>query len=185
MQPLRYLACFARGSLGIRSRSERCIERGPLVAATCLRRIEQRLWQTEARGNRKRLRPPWHANFKAIRWCKGGKIKCHRTVHDTWRDMCVLLKFRVVAGGQHATTAKSQLVNDCGGQGSPLRRISPRPRLIKEHDVARNGTEQNALNRGEVTREGAETLRDGLIVANVGPDVPRWGHRRPKPARNR
>ena len=60
--------------------------------------------------------------------------------------MGVLLQLRIVAGGQHTTTAEPQLVNDRGGERSPLRRISPRPRLIKEHHVARNGTEQDALN---------------------------------------
>ena len=91
--------------------------------------------------------------------------------------MRVLLEFRIVARGQHATTSESELVNDGGRERSPLRWIGPRPSLIKEHDVAGDRAKQDALNRGEVTREGAETLCNGLIITNVGPDVPRWGHR--------
>jgi hypothetical protein len=146
LQPLRYLACFASGSLSIRRRSERGIKRGPLVAPTRLRGIKQHLWQAETRRDRECLRPPWHTDFQSVRWRKGGKIKRHRTVHDTWRDMRVLLEFRVVARGQHATTSESKLVNDCCGECRPLRRISPRPRLIKEHHVARYRSEQDSLN---------------------------------------
>jgi hypothetical protein len=60
--------------------------------------------------------------------------------------MRVLLEFRVVARGQHATTSESKLVNDGGRERSPLRWIGPRPSLIEEHDVARDRTKQNALN---------------------------------------
>ena len=91
--------------------------------------------------------------------------------------MGVLFQLRIVARGQHATTSESELVDDGGRECGPLRWVGPRPSLIKEHDVARYRTKQDALNRGEVTREGAETLCNGLIITNVGPDVPRWGHR--------
>ena len=91
--------------------------------------------------------------------------------------MCVLLQFCVVAGSQHATSTEAEFINDCGGKSGTLGRIGARPRLIEEDHVARDSPEQDSLNRREVTREGTEALRDGLIITNVCPDVPRWRHR--------
>jgi hypothetical protein len=117
-----------------------------LVAATRLRGIEKRLWQAETRRNRECLRSPRSANLQAIGWRKGCEIECYRAIDHTWCDMRVLLEFRIVARGQHATTSESELVDDGGRERSPLRWVGPRPSLVEKHDVAGDRTKQDALN---------------------------------------
>jgi hypothetical protein len=58
-----HLARFARSALRIRRRCKCGIERGTLIAAACLRGIEERLWQAKPRCNRERLRTPRETNL--------------------------------------------------------------------------------------------------------------------------
>jgi hypothetical protein len=55
LQPLCHQSRLSRSAFRIGSGSKGCVERRPLIAASCLRGAEKRLRESEARRNRKRL----------------------------------------------------------------------------------------------------------------------------------
>jgi hypothetical protein len=67
----------------------------------------------------------------------------------------------------HPTTSK--VINDCGSERRTFRGISARSCFIKKNQIAGLCRSMDPQDRGQVSREGGEALRDRLVVTDIRP----------------
>ncbi len=153
-------------------------EPGLATATIPSRRLDDLSRETEAPGDFEREA----ASRRAVAECVGGRegvgIEPERGAADTVGRRGERLEGIVVARDDDPRAALAKMFDDCRTEGAALDRIRAGPDLVQQHQ-GRVG--QFAIHRddlGNVAREGAETGRDRLVVADVREDRPE--HRQPR-----
>ena len=136
---------------------------------------DDRRRQAEPLGNRERLAPAGQPDPEAIRGAERLQVELDGGIADAGRRVGVHLELRVVGRRRDEGARAQEVVEERLGQRGALGGVGAGAQLVEQDERVRTGGLRDPDDRAEVPGERRERLRHGLLVADVGEDVPEDG----------